>query len=165
MNSAWYRLKYKTCSLCLRVALHSQGGYFATDDCFAIGGPSTRSASHLHISHEKARMSWECTGDFLENWKDFSREIFQCEDDNNTQTCPKIDAYIKRKVSRSLTFHIVSHISKIGKALDWYIFKVRDIPLIAKCRWQGFSQFRFLFLLLFCFVIWKILCATPNENR
>ena len=93
------RPKYRTCSLYLRGALHAERGYFATDDCFAkkSGGPSTRSATHLHVSHEKAkrpRISRKCPVDFSKTWKIFSREKMI------------IDTYIKRKISLSLTFLI-----------------------------------------------------------
>ena len=43
---------------------------------------------------------------FFQDLKKFSQEIFQSEDKNNTQNCPKIDTYIKRKISLSVTFQI-----------------------------------------------------------
>ena len=73
--------------------------------------PATRlpeERTHLLSSHEKARISRECSEDFLKTWKNFSREIFQSEDFNNKQNCPKIDTYIKKKISLSLTFQIHS---------------------------------------------------------
>ena len=94
------RPKYRTCSLYLRVALHAKGGYFSTDDCFAkkCGGPSTRSATHLHVSHEKE--------EYLENvqWIFLRPENFFHERYSKVKMI--IDTYIKRKISLSLTFLI-----------------------------------------------------------
>ena len=68
-------------------------------------GPSVRQAAHLHISLETTRISRECPEDFFKTCKNFSRELFQSEDDKiAAQNCPKIDTYIKRKISVSLIF-------------------------------------------------------------
>ena len=70
-NNAWSRPKYRPCSLCLRVALHAEGGHFASDYCFAkkSGGPCTRCAADLHISHEIAKIFRECPDDFFKTRK------------------------------------------------------------------------------------------------
>ena len=77
--------------------LHAEGGHFATDDCFT---KIRRPVSTLNMK------KLEYLDNYFKTGKHFSREIFQREDDNKKQNSPKIDTYIKRKISLSLTFQI-----------------------------------------------------------
>ena len=83
--------------------LHAEGGHFARDDCFT---KMRRPVSTLNMK------KLEYLDNFFKNGKHFSREMFQSEDDNKKQNSPKIDTYIKRKISLSLTFHM--HKPSIG---------------------------------------------------
>ena len=89
----------------------------------------------------------------------------------------KVKMIITRKIVRKLT-----RTSKEKSRLLWHFILFRTFPKVEKLwtdifskyvtfRWlqnvdgRVFPHFVILFLLLFCFGIWKILCATPNENR
>ena len=99
-GKAWYRPTYKTCSLHLWVTqpprVLPEGSHFATDDCFAKKsfGPFTRRAAHLHVSHETTRIPRECPEDYFKASKNFSREIFQREDDSSIEIKRKIFSHL-----------------------------------------------------------------------
>ena len=76
-----------------RLIPSTQKAVILLHDCFTrkSGGPSTRSAAHLHISHEIARISQECPEDFLRPAKFFDERY------------SKVKMIITRKIARKLT--------------------------------------------------------------
>ena len=81
--------------------LSSRRRHFATDDCF---GPSTRSTADLHVSHKTNKIPRKYPEDLK---KFFTRDIPKySEGDSSIEITHKIDTYIKRKISLSLTFQI-----------------------------------------------------------
>ena len=112
-GKAWYRPTYKACSLHLWVTqpprVLPEDSHFATDDCFTKKslGPSTGKAAHLHVSHETTRISRECPEDHFKTSKNFSRELFQREDDLSIEITRKIVRHLNAQVFHHFLFVVV----------------------------------------------------------